>query len=55
MVDPALNRLDSELFNAQFDVFTAFFPAALSRKNLGDPLLEYYLQQLPTHFTPAPL
>ena len=32
MVDPALNSLDSELFNALFEVFTAFFPADLSRK-----------------------
>ena len=38
MVDPALNSLDSEFFNALFDVITAFFPAALSRKKLGDPL-----------------
>ena len=38
MVDPALNSVDSELFNALFDVFTAFFPAALSRKTFGDPL-----------------
>ena len=38
MVDPALNSLDSELFNAPFDVITAFFPAALSRKKLGYPL-----------------
>ena len=37
MVDPALNTLDSEVFKALFDVITAFFPAALSRKKLGDP------------------
>ena len=30
MVDPALNSLDFELFNALFDVITAFFPAVLS-------------------------
>ena len=41
MVDPALSSLDSELFNTLFDVFTAFFPAALSRKKLGDPLTVY--------------
>ena len=38
MVDPALNSLDSELFNALFDVFTAFFPDDLSRKKFGDSL-----------------
>ena len=38
MVDPALNSFDSELFNALLDVITAFFPVALSRKKLGDPL-----------------
>ena len=40
MVDPALNSLDSELFNALFDVMTGCFPADLSRKKLGDPLWE---------------
>ncbi len=42
MVDPALNSLDSELFNARFDDFAAFFPADLSRKKLGDPLSSFF-------------
>ena len=34
MVDPALNSLDSKLFNALFDDITAFFPAGLSRNEI---------------------
>ena len=32
MVDPALNSSNSELFNALFDVFIAFFSATIRRK-----------------------
>ena len=38
MVDPALDSLDSELLKALFDVFTAFFPADLSRVYCRHPL-----------------
>ena len=39
MVDPALDSLYSELFNAVFDVITGFFPADLSRVYCRHPLL----------------
>ena len=41
MVEPALKSLDSELSNALFDVITAFFPAALSRKNFLEYLFTF--------------
>ena len=46
MVDPALDRSDSELFNALLDVIIVLFPDDLSRKKLVDLLsyLDYHLK-----------